>query len=137
MKKYHKYIGILCLALLFSCSEDFLEITNPNALSPANYPASTDDVEQMLQGAYGTQHAYGLYGHAMGPKTFFCWDHTVNLAWQGTQTWINLAQNDSKPSDPFIQDTWRDLYLGVQRTNTILETVTDFRENKTEVISED
>ncbi|ASO04127.1 RagB/SusD family nutrient uptake outer membrane protein [Arenibacter algicola] len=136
MKKYHKYIGILFLGLLLSCSEDFLELSNPNALSLSNYPTSTNDVEQMLQGAYGTQHSNGLYGHTMGPKTFFCWDHTMNLAWQGTQTWINMAQNDTNPSDSFIQGTWRDLYLGIQRANTILGVVADFRENKPGIISE-
>jgi len=135
MKKYHKYIGILYFALLFSCSQDYLDLSNPNALSSANYPASTADVEQMLQGVYGTQHAYGLYGHTMMTKNFFCWDHTMNLAWQGTQTWINLAQNDTKPSDGFLRDTWRDSYMGVQRANTILQVVADFRENKPGVIS--
>lgn len=136
MNKIYKYIGILFLIMLVGCSEDFLELSNPNALSPEDYPTSKEDVEQMLQGAYGTQHAYGLYGHTMGPKTFFCWDHTINLAWQGTQTWINLAQNDSNASDPFLQDVWQDLYLGVQRANSLLGVVANFRENEPGVISE-
>lgn len=119
------------LSVFISCDEDFLSVNDPNSLTPANFPASGGDMEQILQGVYSSMHAYGLYGHTMGPKTVFCWDHTQDMAWQGTQTWINLCQNDTVPSDGFIEDTWRDSYKGIQRANTILEFVTEFREDNT------
>ncbi len=122
-----KYIVLLMTGLLLGCSTDFLELEDPNNLVESNYPTSAADIEQLLQGAYGTQHAFGLYGHTMLAKNLFCWDHTQDMAWLGTQTWINLAQNDTRASDPFLQDTWNDSYKGVQRANTILEIVERFR----------
>lgn len=127
-----KYIALLMTVLLFtSCNEEFLSLDNPNSLTPANFPTSSGDVEQMLQGVYGNMHAFGLYGHTMMPKSVYCWDHTQDMAWQGTQTWINLCQNDTNPSDAFIADTWKDSYKGVQRANTVLETIARFREDNT------
>ncbi len=126
MKKYI-ILTLSIVVLLFGCSKDFLELEDPNSLTLANYPKTTADMEQLIEGVYGNQHAYGLYGHVILAKGFYCWDHTQDMAWQGTQTWINLAQNDTQPSDEFLRDLWRDAYKGVQRANTVLEIVEKFR----------
>lgn len=122
-----KYIAILSFAFLMSCSEEFLTVDNPNALTPSDFPTSAADLESILVGLYGTQHSYGLYGHTILAKGYHAWDHTMNLAWQGTQTWINLAQNDTRPSDEFLKDIWKDSYKGVIRANSLLESVEGFR----------
>ncbi|MEQ8684549.1 MAG: RagB/SusD family nutrient uptake outer membrane protein [Imperialibacter sp.] len=122
-----KYIVILSFAFLMGCSEEFLSVDNPNALTPSAFPTSAADLESILIGVYGTQHGYGLYGHTILAKGYHVWDHTMNLAWQGTQTWINQAQNDTRPSDEFLKDIWKDSYKGVIRANSLLESVEGFR----------
>jgi len=121
------YIIIAAVFMLMSCGEDFLNLDNPNALTVANYPTSKVDLDLVLIGVYGTQHIQGTYGHNILAKGFHCWDHTQNMAWQGTQTWIQLCQNDSQPSDLFLSQTWRDFYKGVQRANTLLEIMDRYR----------
>ncbi len=124
---------ILCLSLLAgltACREDFVDVSNPNALSTDNYPASLNDLEQLLTGVYGTQHAFGLFGHDMLAKNIFCWDHTLDLSWQGTPTWIALAQNNTQPNDEFLAETWRDAWKGVQRANTLLASVERYRQRQ-------
>ncbi len=114
---------------LLGCKEDFIDIDNPSALSTTNYPGSVNDLQQLLTGVYGTQHAPGLFGHNMFGKILYMWAHTADLSWQGTPTWIALAQNNSQPNDGFLNGTWQDLWKGVQRSNTLLENIQNYREN--------
>lgn len=127
MKILVKISLFFLLAGIFSCKEDFVNVDNPGALSPANYPNSVTDLEQLLTGLYATQHANGLFGHTMLAKNTWLWDHTTDLSWQGTPTWIQLAQNNSQPNDSFLYDTWRELWRGVQRSNTLLNAVETYR----------
>ncbi len=128
-----RIINLLLVALLtglVACKEDFVDVSNPNALSTGNYPASVTDLEQMLTGVYGTQHAFGLFGHNMLGKNLYCWDHTLDMSWQGTPTWIAMAQNNTQPNDAFLAETWRDAWKGVQRTNTLLSSVARYRQQR-------
>lgn len=116
---------------LTGCKESFVDVTNPSTLSTANYPSSVNDLNQLLTGIYGTQHAYGLFGHDMLGKNIYCWDHTLDLSWLGTSTWIQLAQNNSQPNDYFISDTWGDAWKGVQRANTLLSGIQSYQQTHT------
>ncbi|MCF0074410.1 RagB/SusD family nutrient uptake outer membrane protein [Dyadobacter sp. CY261] len=128
MKIFHKLLLLLALTGLYSCSDDFVDVENPGALAPSQYPASVADLEQLLTGAYATQHANGLFGHTMLGKNTWLWDHTLDLSWQGTPTWIQMGQNNSQPNDSFLYDTWRELWRGVQRSNTLLAAIETYRQ---------
>jgi hypothetical protein len=130
MKILAKLMCLSLLAGLVACKEDFVDVSNPNALSTGNYPASLNDLEQMLTGVYATQHAFGLFGHDMLVKNIYCWDHTLDLSWQGTPTWIALAQNNTQPNDEFLAETWRDAWKGVQRANTLLAGIGTYRQRQ-------
>jgi len=111
---------------MLSCKESFVNVDNPTAISTSSYPATVADLEQLLLGVYATQHAPSLYGHNMLAKNTYLWEHTTDLSWQGTTTWIQLAQNNSQPNDSFLQGTWQDLWRGVQRCNTLLASIETF-----------
>lgn len=128
MKILHQFLLLFVLTGLLSCSDDFVNVENPGALSPSQYPGSVTDLEQLLTGVYATQHATGLYGHTMLGKNLWLWDHTLDLSWQGTPTWIQMGQNNSQPNDSFLYDTWRELWRGVQRSNTLLAAIETYRQ---------
>ena len=128
MKIFHQFLLLFVLTGLLSCSDDFVNVENPGALAPSQYPASVTDLEQLLTGVYATQHATGLYGHTMLGKNLWLWDHTLDLSWQGTPTWIQMGQNNSQPNDSFLYDTWRELWRGVQRSNTLLASIETYRQ---------
>ncbi len=127
MKSFLKLTFFLTLISLAGCKEDFIDVTNPGALSTNNYPNTLTDLEQLLTGVYGTQHSAGLFGHNIYGKGYYMWDHTADLSWQGTPTWIQLAQNNSQPNDGFLSETWRDTWKGVQRANTLLVNIEKIR----------
>ena len=128
MKIFHQFLLLFVLTGLLSCSDDFVNVENPGALAPSQYPGSVTDLEQLLTGVYATQHATGLYGHTMLGKNLWLWDHTLDLSWQGTPTWIQMGQNNSQPNDSFLYDTWRELWRGVQRSNTLLASIETYRQ---------
>ncbi|WP_353719326.1 RagB/SusD family nutrient uptake outer membrane protein [Dyadobacter sp. 676] len=128
MKIFHKLLLLVVMSGMFACSDDFVDVENPGALPPSKYPASVADLEQLLTGVYATQHANGLYGHTMLGKNTWLWDHTLDLSWQGTPTWIQMGQNNSQPNDSFLYDTWRELWRGVQRSNTLLASIETYRQ---------
>src|SRR5688572_10206947 len=128
MKIFHKFLLLFVLTGLLSCNDDFVDLENPGALAPSKYPGSVTDLEQLLTGVYATQHATGLYGHTMLGKNLWLWDHTLDLSWQGTPTWIQMGQNNSQPNDSFLYDTWRELWRGVQRSNTLLASIETYRQ---------
>lgn len=124
---------LISTLLLWGCKEEFLQLEDPNNLTEGNFPTNAEGLESLLQSAYASRHGQGLYGENMLGKNFFCWDHTQDMAWLGTQTWIQLSQNDSRPFDLFLEQTWRDAYKGVQRSNTVLEAVELFREDPSRI----
>ncbi|WP_138993081.1 RagB/SusD family nutrient uptake outer membrane protein [Larkinella sp. C7] len=131
MKPFLKITLFTALLGLAGCKEDFIDVTNPGALSTNNYPGSVTDLEQLLTGVYGTQHSAGLFGHNIYGKAYYMWDHTADLSWQGTPTWIQLGQNNSQPNDGFLSETWRDTWKGVQRANTLLVNIEKYRPKAT------
>ncbi len=128
MDKYIKIIAFALLSLMISCKEDFVEVTNPNTLSPENFPTTMSHLDLMLHTVYASQHNYGMYKHALLTKGLYMWDHTANLQWLGTPSWNAMGQNNTLPNGAEIRDTWRDAWVGVQRANAMLDAVTTFRE---------
>jgi hypothetical protein len=129
MKILLKYTLIATVLLgIASCKDDFVNVDNPLAISTSSYPTTVTDLEQLLAGVYATQHAGGIFGRAMGPYSTHLWDHTTDLSWQGTPTWIQMGQNNSQPNDSFLYDTWRECWRGVQRSNTLLAAIETYRQ---------
>ncbi|GAB4038881.1 RagB/SusD family nutrient uptake outer membrane protein [Spirosoma jeollabukense] len=114
-------LSLFALLVSFaSCKDSFVDVDNPTAISTSSYPATVSDLEQLLTGVYGTQHATGIFGRAIGPYSTYLWDHTTDLSWQGSPNWIQMGQNNALPSDAFLLQIWPDLWRGVQRANTLL-----------------
>lgn len=127
MKTIKNLLIILMASLMFSCGDDFLEVEDKANLSKDNYPTTMAHLNDMLNGVYATQHSFGLFGHNMLGKNLYCWDHTTDLQWQGTPTWIQLAQNNTQINDGFLIETWESSWRGVQRANALLQGITTYR----------
>ena len=79
-----KLVILLAAALTFnSCSDSFLDLSNPSALSPSVYPKSMADMETIVTSVYANMVAVPLYGKRVMAKGTFCVDHTVDMAWTG------------------------------------------------------
>lgn len=66
-----KLVILLAAALTFnSCSDSFLDLSNPSALSPSVYPKSMADMETIVTSVYANMVAVPLYGKRVMAKGF-------------------------------------------------------------------
>jgi len=116
------YIVVLLISLAgTSCKDSFLELSDPNAVSPTVMPTTMGHIDLLLNAIYADQHSFGLFGHDMLGKNLYCLDHTWDLAWRADKLWVDLCSNDTKPDNGFMQETWRDSYRGIQHCNNLIE----------------
>lgn len=126
-----KIITILLAAILFnSCSDDFLDISNPSRLSPTLFPKTMVDMEQVVTSIYGQMTQIGLYGKRIFAKGTFVTDHTVDMAWTGDANWNQLATNQITPENTYITTLWYAHYKVISCANTVLEEVERINRDK-------
>ena len=126
----NKLIILLLATLtgLAACKEDFIETTDPNSLTTSTFPTTKDHLNLMLNGLYANQHAFGLFGHNLPGKNLYSFDHTQDMSWIAFQYWNDQHQNNTKPNNVFMEETWRDTWKGVQRSNALLAGLETFRQ---------
>jgi hypothetical protein len=123
-----RYIPLLTLFLLGSCSQDFLVETNPNAIATADYYKTENDVLLALNGVYnalrdnsGIAEGSGLYSEERSDNT----GRNDNQSNAGEPFQFNAFA--ILPSNSYLQTHWTSLYQTITRANYVLagsETVT-------------
>ena len=124
-----KKIAIILAAAtlgLGSCSDSFLDLSNPSALSPSTFPKKMGDLEMFVNTCYSLVGHYELYGAELMVKGPFITDHTGDMAWQSDDSWNQLARNEIDPSNGMIQNIWYGYYRVINAANTLLEEVERF-----------
>ncbi len=123
MKKLVKYIPVLLLFLLIgnSCSEDFLEVQNPNQLATSSFFQTAQDAEFAINTAY-----YGLAGRGMfGLRYYFFYNSFEDRILFETPNLDEIAINSSTGD---VRAIYQDLYIGLWRASTFIDNV-----NKTDI----
>lgn len=127
---------IIFLAFSTSCSNTFLDITDPSKISPSVYPANMADMEQITNAMYAMQHNSGLYGSELMAKCAFPIDHTCEMRHINTAVWNEMATNNYQPSNSIVTGLWNALYKMIGTTNTLLEEIDKFESSNTLKASE-
>lgn len=129
MKRYCYVFLLFFVAGLTSCSKDFLDKPNYGELSPEVFPQEIDQVELFVNAMYANQHNFGLYGHGIFAKGFYPLEHASDQEYITITYWNDLHQNNLMPGDmgDFF-NVYRDASRGVERANTLLGILPDYRE---------
>lgn len=116
-----RFIPVLGLLLLGSCSQDFLVETNPNAVATVDYYKSENDVLLALNGVYnalrnnsGIAEGSGLYSEERSDNT----GRNDNQSNAGEPFQFN--DFSLLPSNSYLQTHWTALYQIITRTNSVL-----------------
>jgi len=127
------YIKVLVLAtLIFSgCSEDFLEISNPNKLDSESFWKTESDALTGLVGCYDALQSGNLYGG--GP-----WTSGVNQIegitddayWNWGHGFDELARGIAAPSNGNVAAFWAANYMGIRRANEVIANVPTIEMNE-------
>lgn len=120
MKKRYLIVSLLALTLA-SCSREFLDQEDPNAVTVAEYFKTENDVLLALNGAYQALRS----GNTVGENsTVFNEERSDNTGRNDNQS--NAGEpfqfNDFslQPSNTYLKSHWSAMYNAISRCNTIL-----------------
>ncbi|PWJ54480.1 SusD-like starch-binding protein associating with outer membrane [Dyadobacter jejuensis] len=126
-----KLIYILFFAILsgsqMGCRDSFLELNDNGSISPADFPKSLTDLDLMLVSIYGVQHEWGFLGHFWHGYAMYCLDHTIDLQWRGSESWIGICSGMAQLGDNKVQQQWRDVQKGIYFANSTIEAIATYR----------
>ncbi|WP_075590719.1 RagB/SusD family nutrient uptake outer membrane protein [Labilibacter marinus] len=120
MKKYiFIVIALFGIILTYSCSEDDLELSNPNQLSPDTFFSTESQVESAVNAAYANLQPFGLYGRLM----FYMLDnmsHEQSGNGQQEGDKVTFADFSFDSSLNSIKDYWDGCYRGINKANFVI-----------------
>jgi hypothetical protein len=120
----HQKLHILlisALAIIYSCSDDRLDLENPNNLSADSFWSSESDLQQGLIATYAALQLDGLFGGASATQHPVRSDTGRPNNWNANAIGLNkLAFNEN--SD-IVKKRWRDCYIGIYRANQVLANI--------------
>ena len=106
------------IAIICSCSDDQLNIKNPNNLSADSFWSTENDIQQGLIATYAALQLDGLFGGAAAAQLPVRSDTGRPNNWNANAIGLNkLAFNEN--SD-IVKKRWRDCYVGIYRANQVL-----------------
>jgi len=121
MKMKKIFLTILVGAsLLYSCSSDFLDITNPNELSADNFYSKVDNFHLALNGTYDAVKNLDLFGQTFYVQTLLALPHESDY-------WNAQNRNEVTSPDGNVYIAWRGFYRIVARANDIVESAPRFK----------
>ena len=109
----------------FSCNKDYLNVTEPSAISPDVFPSKTGDLDLMLNDMYGRLRS-GFFHSDIFPAAGTTLDHVADQTSPGA-TYGDWSQNKLQPTNGNVSEFWRSHYEGISRSNAFLAALAKFR----------
>ena len=119
MKKYCLFI--LAAMAMNSCSDDFVDLSNPSEVSVEVFPRNMKDLEQVNNQVYGQLNSWYAFGSEMLTKTTFPNDHTTDMAYLTADFWNMMAINKYDAGNTIFRTVWQGMYRALLATNTTLD----------------
>lgn len=113
-------VVISCAA--FSCSNDFLDLENPNELTASNFYSRIENFELALNGTYDAVKNLDLFGQNFYIQTLLALPHESDY-------WAAQNRNEVTSIDGNVYVAWRGFYRIVARANDIIENAPKFEES--------
>lgn len=126
-----KLLYILTTALTFTSCSDFLEVDPANTQSTSNFYQTEAQMDQALNGLYGTLKPIATYLTAMSEmRSDNMWVLTDNK--QNDYADIATFNGDGLLTDNIVKSCWVDYFKIVSACNTFLEKIEpmDFNDNR-------
>ena len=110
----------LALLLFGRCSDDSLDVANPNEIEATTFFQNISQMELSLTSVYSAMKTYDLFGADLWPKVHYGLPKTANQDWLGTDGWNQLYRNEVTADNGLVSNFWRAFYRGVARANDFL-----------------
>jgi len=114
------------LLLFVQCSDDYLDVVNPNEIDAGVFFNNVQEVELALAGVYASFHDYALWGHNMFHLILYSLPKTADLDFLVVDRWNQLYRNDVQVDNGVITGQWSAFYGGITRVNDFLANVDNY-----------
>ena len=115
-------ILVLALLLINSCSTNDLLLSNGNAISTSNFPATRAELESALNGTYSPLQSQGLYGRYLTYMyDYMAGDEAFVGPTRGTPDLRDFLEYTFTADNNDIYLYWKNAYNGISRCNFILD----------------
>lgn len=115
------------MALSLSGCKDFFDINNPQTLSTENFPATMDQVDQLVTAAYAQDHAIGTYAFYWFPMGVWLYDHTTDIYGSYDER-ASSQDNYTSIDSRYITTSYTDLCKWAKLASTGIEGIQSYRE---------
>ena len=123
-KSIYRIALVMILSLSAACSEDFLEVDNRNALTDGSFYQTQEDFLMALNSLYTPLAHGGGFGLQM-QFLFGSFEDRILFETPGMDRLAAIS-----PSSGQVSTYWRDLYMGMYRTNMFIRRLNE-RQNVT------
>lgn len=127
MKTKYSVLLIAAALLLNSC-KDFFDISDPQTLSTDNFPATMDQVDQLVTSAYAQSHSIGMYAFYWFPMGVWLYDHTTDIYGSYDER-ASSQDNYTNIDSRYITTTYTDLCKWMKLATTGIEGIEFYRTN--------
>ena len=124
--KLNKIITIIAITVLSASCQDFLNLSDPNAVTTGNYYQNETDMQSSLNGAYAALKD----GYFMGNSNPYFEECKARILTY-PDTGVNAGENASfdnctvVPSNQFVLSRWNSIYKCIDRANVLLKHLDD------------
>ena len=124
-KTIYKLILVMIVLFNTGCSEDFLDRESLSSLADDNFWTTESDATLGLIGAYSALQSKWIYDSNPYEGGSVRWDFMSD---NGYTTWQWMAGGDitqgiHTAESWMVNDTWKALYVGIARANTVIQKV--------------
>lgn len=130
---------ILSVALMFplgGCDESRLDLINPNQLSAGTFYATEAQAIAAVNGVYANLQSMGLWRRQYFFLHDLLSDELFGMGSLDGNNFRPLLERTMDPTNGTIGEFWRDAYLGIQRSNQVLDNLGN-AEQEIEGLSDD
>ena len=124
-------ITVSVITAAVSC-KNYLDIDDPNALSPGKFPTKIEHVDLLVNSVYGAQHHWCFMGNYWAGYVMYCIDHTIDLQFHTDQGWIDILAGEVKIGNNKVTDPYTALSMGVYYANSVMEQIDVYRKTAPE-----
>ncbi len=125
MKTKYSVLLIAAALMLNSC-KDFFDISDPQTLSTDNFPATMEQVDQLVTSAYAQSHSIGMYAFYWFPMGVWLYDHTTDIYGSYDER-ASSQDNYTNIDSRYITTTYTDLCKWMKLATTGIEGIEFYR----------
>ena len=123
MKTNIKYLFVIYLYVLSSCSSDFTDLSPISDIATTNFYQTADDFKAALSGAYSSLQDNGVYGRDYYVFGDIPSDDTRPVVSGSVTDQDEFDRFYIRTTNPYISACWNDCYKGIFRCNAILDRI--------------